>query len=681
MASLDDLSLDQLQALYAQKTDPHVAAIHSIESGGAAATANPVNPASGARSSMQTMPATARDPGFGVKPSKGTPVDDTRTGVQYYQTMLQRYGDPVKAAVAYDWGPGNADTWIAKGGHLDDLPLETLQYIQKFDRKTGALTRPAPPQPEQQAEAPAASPQAPALSMTDKVIRQLGLTARAAGHGLANAAGVIGNPVNATINSAGRALGFDPGMRTDLDQMVKQTVDANTPQPQGGLENAVQDVGAAVANPLTYAIPGGGATTITGAAARGIGQGVATTAANAPVQPGTTPLEYGKQLAAGGAAGGALGMAGGTIGRVIAGANLSPEARSMLQKKVTLTPGQAVGGHVREIENAMGGTVPIVGQEIKNAQTAAFSDMNRAVYSEILAPVGGQVPKEVGRDAIASIHSQLGTKLDDVLAQTSLRADQGYMLEMAPVSRAAARMPAEWRDKFNRILNDNIKSRTQQGGTLTGEDVQKATSALAEEAETLGGDRNAFAQELLKYVNATQAAIRNALLRQNPQQAQELNALHRAYANYAIARKAAANVKEDGMPFSPAQLSNAVKAKNSTVDKGGYAKGQALMQGISDAAQKTMGNTMPNSGTPGRQAVMHALGGGGIVAAMMTNPHLLIPPAILTGLYGTNAGRQAMLSAIARRPELARQLGNGMVNSGGQIGGILGGGYEAGQKR
>src|SRR5690242_14160520 len=105
--NLDDLSLAQLQALKAQRSDPDVAAIHQIESGGASATANPVNPASGASGSMQTMAATARDPGFGVKPSDGTPIDNTRTGVEYYQMLRDRYKDPVKAAVAYDWGPGN----------------------------------------------------------------------------------------------------------------------------------------------------------------------------------------------------------------------------------------------------------------------------------------------------------------------------------------------------------------------------------------------------------------------------------------------------------------------------------------------------------------------------------------------------------------------------------------------
>ncbi|HGL4258717.1 TPA: lytic transglycosylase domain-containing protein [Burkholderia dolosa] len=141
--NLDDMSLDQLLALRASMVSggapvDSVSAIHQIESGGASdARADIVNPASGARGSMQVMPDTARSPGFGVRPSNGTPQDDARMGRDYYSTLASRYGSDELGAIAYNWGPGNTDKWLASGAKLDDLPLETLNYLAKFKRLRG----------------------------------------------------------------------------------------------------------------------------------------------------------------------------------------------------------------------------------------------------------------------------------------------------------------------------------------------------------------------------------------------------------------------------------------------------------------------------------------------------------------------------------------------------------------
>lgn len=86
----------------------------------------------GAQGIMQVMPGTQRDPGFGIKPSNGTPEDDARVGRDYLQKMMQRYGnDPAKAWAAYNWGPGNLDAAIKKHGDnwLAHAPQETKNYV------------------------------------------------------------------------------------------------------------------------------------------------------------------------------------------------------------------------------------------------------------------------------------------------------------------------------------------------------------------------------------------------------------------------------------------------------------------------------------------------------------------------------------------------------------------------
>ena len=83
---------------------------------------------------MQVMPATARDPGFGIRPWQGGPDDLARVGREYRATMEKRYGgDLGKMWAAYNAGPGRVDAAIKKGGAnwLRYMPEETRNYVTR----------------------------------------------------------------------------------------------------------------------------------------------------------------------------------------------------------------------------------------------------------------------------------------------------------------------------------------------------------------------------------------------------------------------------------------------------------------------------------------------------------------------------------------------------------------------
>lgn len=106
---------------------PFQNAVQQVESRG---NPNAYNPASGASGSMQTMPGTLRSPGFGVTPAaNGSPAEKQRVGADYATAMQGRYGNDADAAVAYNWGPQNADKWIAAGRPWNMLPAETKAYV------------------------------------------------------------------------------------------------------------------------------------------------------------------------------------------------------------------------------------------------------------------------------------------------------------------------------------------------------------------------------------------------------------------------------------------------------------------------------------------------------------------------------------------------------------------------
>jgi hypothetical protein len=83
----------------------------------------------GAQGEMQVMPGTARDPGFGIRPAREGDADDlARVGREYFEKMLNKYGDTKLAAIAYNWGPGNTDKWLMAGADPSKLPRETQKY-------------------------------------------------------------------------------------------------------------------------------------------------------------------------------------------------------------------------------------------------------------------------------------------------------------------------------------------------------------------------------------------------------------------------------------------------------------------------------------------------------------------------------------------------------------------------
>lgn len=87
----------------------------------------------GAFGLTQIMPATAANPGFGLRGLSGEqlndPIAQLRFGARYLKTMLNRYdGNVDKALASYNWGAGNVDKY---GVDPDRMPAETRGYLHK----------------------------------------------------------------------------------------------------------------------------------------------------------------------------------------------------------------------------------------------------------------------------------------------------------------------------------------------------------------------------------------------------------------------------------------------------------------------------------------------------------------------------------------------------------------------
>lgn len=103
----------------------------------------------GAQGVTQLMPATRKNPGYGIRPAQDDSVEEyIRVGKEYLAAMYKLFGgDWAKAAAAYNAGPGNVQKAISRAaksgkGWMEHLPKpsETVPYVNKLLAGTNIST-------------------------------------------------------------------------------------------------------------------------------------------------------------------------------------------------------------------------------------------------------------------------------------------------------------------------------------------------------------------------------------------------------------------------------------------------------------------------------------------------------------------------------------------------------------
>lgn len=103
------------------------------------------------------------------------------------------------------------------------------------------------------------------------------------------------------------------------------------------------------------------------------------------------------------------------------------------------------------------------------------------------------------------------------------------------------------------------------------------------------------------------------------------------------------------------QLHGAVKAADRSKDKSAFAKGNALMQDLSESGRKVLGSKVPDSGTPTR--LMTAAAGGGLGAILA--PKAVVAAAAPMVAY-TPLGQRIIAELLTQRPASAEALAEGV---------------------
>lgn len=432
--------------------------------------------------------------------------------------------------------------------------------------------------------------------------------------------------------------------------------------------------GQAISSLPLMAIPGAG--TFMGAAGIGAGTGAGMGALTPVPNAGDNYAnEVGKNALVGGIAGAAGGVAGKAIGSLIA-PRIAPNVRTLADAGVELTPGQIAGGGFRRLEDAATST-PVMGTGIANAQRRSLESFNRSIANEVLAPIGGRVPKDAqaGRALVNQVDDAISAAYQTAHAKVKPFApDKDFVQGFSDLMQKNILMPDQ-KAFFDAVMNRQVLPR--MSGQIDGATAQQITSELKRMARQYGSSPAVPDRELANVFRGLTNLFDDLVSRTNPTVAPDIAKANAAFARLIRMESAAAGAGATEGVFTAPQMSAAVRRGDMSPRKGEFARGGALMQELTDAAKAVLPSTVPDSGT-GMRTALHGIGlGAGATATGM------IDPALATAYLGATAAGRAAYSEpatraframmMARRPEFLGLLGEG-VRRGGQVSGApLGG--------
>lgn len=314
----------------------------------------------------------------------------------------------------------------------------------------------------------------------------------------------------------------------------------------------------------------------------------------------------------GAATGAALPLAGAGLGKLASGLSRTPDAQALIDRGVTLTPGQLnSGGLWNKIEQGLT-ALPFVGGKIANARAAALPQVTRSILSDALAPGD----KLATGDLNALVDNMQGgfdnaySAVHGFGAKPAIVNVKGPDVPLSNAFQAVADKPrlgltlSERQGMGQQLqdqLNETIQVARQNGGMLSDH-----LQALRSQIRT--ASRNATEPAERDLWNDAQQQVTKALESQlPPKAAAALSATDQQYAKFAIVQKAIAAGKDNAPTLS--QLSTAVK--QATPAKL-YAAGGGWARDVTKAATGVLGNTVPMTGLTGAGIAgpaMHGLEG------------------------------------------------------------------------
>lgn len=337
-----------------------------------------------------------------------------------------------------------------------------------------------------------------------------------------------------------------------------------------------------------------------------------------------------------------------TAGNLVGGVR-NPSVQRLRQEGVPLTLGETAGQSgilgrmVQGVENAAT-SIPGVGRMVNTRQIEARTRWNVGRWNEALRPIGGRV-SGAGEEASEAASAQVSEAYRRVFQGRTFTLDQPMDRALATQAARIPTMLPGTRDTLDTVINQQVRPMLQSGN------VQGALQALRDGRAALASERGS--RDAVRMLGNLDQAVQNLMRRQHPGSYQALRNADRAYRLVATAQAAQAaamsNADSPGI-FTPAQLGTASRQNANRFGGRDLAasRNRPFYQSQRDG-QNVLPNSLPNSGTADRAALM----GIGGVGALGGGEYMLGGDG--TGTAGALGGLAALYSRGGQR------LVNGML--------------------
>lgn len=397
--------------------------------------------------------------------------------------------------------------------------------------------------------------------------------------------------------------------------------------------------------------------------------------------------------ALGGAVGGAV--THGVMNK-IAGAvspKISQAVATLKAQGVTdsMTPGQLAGG-LGNGKFVFSDVVPFVGDAIKAARGRSIDAFNQGAYKQVLEPLGKTMPPDLhGQDAIAHLGKAVGDAFEDVKPNITIKPDTQFATDVANVARnRVSSLPDTEANTFAKIFKNKISNNVDpQTGLINGDMFKKTDSELGRIAADYSGSGDADQRQLGYALLDTQAALRDAMARQNPSMVAPVNAANKAYSMYTLLRDTAAKTQVAGRGgvFTPYELLQTIRSNDPSYSNRAFAEGTKALQPYAQAGHALLPNKYPDSGTAGRGILGTLVTGGllyggnhishGLVGEMATSGPgilgLLGGGLAVSPYFSKTIGKGVSRAMASDRPEVMQSAADILRRGNSKFGGLIGG--------
>jgi hypothetical protein len=327
-------------------------------------------------------------------------------------------------------------------------------------------------------------------------------------------------------------------------------------------------------------------------------------------------------------------------------------AKKLIRAGTPVTVGQAVGGGIRKVEQALK-SIPFLGDPIVEAEIRATQGFNKSAFAKVLEPLKkyGVNPnkelkgKETGNQLYSTAESIISKNYDKLVPKLKFPNQS----DLQPIYddiilKQAEFMPKNVNNAFLRDMDEIVYKNFGADGVLTGQGFKNIQSGLRRKIRNFANDPSEITRGYGRAYSEVLDGLTDTLKKNNPDLAVQLNDLDFSFKMLNLTGKAVERSLNKQGTFTPSALMQAVRQSDQSLRKGDARKGEALFQDLANEGM-ALNMTLPDSGTATRSLLTTGVGLNTAGAGLGADP--VVTGALTGGLLAgySRAGVPAVRGA------------------------------------